>query len=205
MFRQTPITIVGLSGGAGVGKDTLAERYFQRYGFHPLALADEIKRRIVAAGRATFEEVYITKPPHIRTLLQEEGTERGRDVYGENYWVDMLKVNMAFFNIRWGFDKFVITDVRFPNEVTELQAVGGKVAKIIAPQRYRENGMSEAARQHRSERALDDFTAFDATIANDIGQETRVGDQIANFLRTAFPALITAGDRASVHTVRLGV
>lgn len=182
MFNSTPTTVVGLAGGAGVGKDTVAYKYLEPMGFVPLALADEIKYKVVARGEATYEEVFVTKPPKIRTLLQQEGTERGRNVYGEDYWMDQLFARIGYYNIRFGFDKFVVTDVRFPNEVTGIQARGGKVFKIVAPQRYASNGMSDEARQHSSERSLDSFTAFDGVINNDIGEEQSVQRQIDNLL-----------------------
>jgi hypothetical protein len=182
MFKVTPTTVIGLAGGAGVGKDTIAIKYLKPMGFVPLALADEIKYKVVARGEATYEECFVTKPPKIRTLLQEEGTERGRNVFGEEYWMDQLFARIGYYNVRWGMDKFVITDVRFPNEVTGIQARGGKVFQIVAPQRYASNGMTDAARQHPSERSLDNFTAFDGVIRNDIGEEQSVQRQIDNLL-----------------------
>lgn len=183
MFKITPTIVIALAGGAGVGKDTLAEHYLKPYGYYPIALADEIKYKVVERGEASYEEVFITKPAHIRNLLQQEGTERGRNVYGENYWVHQLFARLGYYNIRWGLERFVITDVRFPNEVEAVQARGGKVLQVVAPQRYAANGLSDQARIHPSERALDGFTAFDGVINNDLGQEALVGRQL----------LITAG------------
>jgi hypothetical protein len=185
MFEKTAFTVVGLAGGAGVGKDTLANKYFRPMGFYPIAFADEIKIRVVASGKATFDETYITKPPEIRTFLQEEGTERGRDLYGENVWVDQLLTRVEFFNRRWGFNKFVVTDVRFPSEVKGIQAVGGKVFQIVAPERYAANGMSNEARQHRSETSLNDFTGFDGRIMNDPKDAETVLGQITRLVGSA--------------------
>lgn len=182
MFKVTPITVIGLAGGAGVGKDTLAIKYLKPMGFVPLALADEIKYKVVARGDATYEEVFVTKPPKIRDLLQQEGTERGRKVFGEEYWMDQLFARLGYYNVRWGFDKFVVTDVRFPNEAIGIQKRGGRVFKITAPERYANNGLSEAARNHASERSLDEFTGYDGIINNDIGEEQSVQRQIDNIL-----------------------
>lgn len=180
---MSQIQLIGLAGGAGVGKDTLANLYFRPQGFLSAALADEIKVRVVASGRATFEEVFITKPPHVRKLLQEEGTERGRDIYGENYWVDILFAQLQKTRFRWGFERFVVTDVRFPNESDRIREAGGQVYLINAPTRYANNGMSDEARQHRSERALDGYTNYDGIINNDPEWQSVVGTQIYNLLR----------------------
>lgn len=180
-----PIEIIGLSGGAGTGKDYLAEHYARPQGFQPIALADEIKVRVVASGRATWEEVFKTKPPHVRTLLQEEGTERGRNVYGENYWIDVLWARLLTARERWGMTRWVVTDVRFPNEVTAVQAIGGKVFRIVAPKRYQNNGMTEAARQHPSERALDGFVGFDGWVLNDPEYALTVGPTFLDLLHEA--------------------
>lgn len=184
MFSKHPLTILGLAGGAGVGKDTVADKYLRREGFWPMALADEIKIRLIARGGCTFEEAFLTKPSHIRKLLQEEGTERGRDLYGESYWFDCMVAKAEVLAARWGegFTRIVVPDVRFPNEVELIQRAGGRVIKIDAPQRYLANGMDDAARAHRSERALDGFTAFDAVIANDFADVDTVDTQVRRAL-----------------------
>lgn len=209
MFAKHSLTLLGLAGGAGVGKDTLADLYLSREGFRPMALADEIKIRLIARGACTFEEAFITKPAHIRKLMQEEGTERGRDVYGESYWFDCMIAKATVLAARWGsaFARIVVPDVRFPNEVELIQKAGGKVFKLEAPNRYAKNGMSDEARQHRSERALDGFTGFDAVIQNDFEHEATVGAALTAALKQS--GLVTpmyagavrfgAGDSILVH------
>lgn len=177
-----PIEIIGLSGGAGTGKDYIAEHYARPQGFYPIALADEIKVRVVASGRATWEEVFVTKPPHVRALLQEEGTERGRDVYGENYWIDVLAARLLTARARWGMTRWVVTDVRFPNEVRAIQNLGGKVFRIEAPTRYANNGMPDELRAHRSERKLDGYTGFDGWLLNDPEYAQTVGPTFLDLL-----------------------
>lgn len=180
---MTKIEVVGLAGQAGVGKDFLAKTFFSRYGYLSTALADEIKVRVVASRRATFEEVFVTKPPHIRKLLQEEGTERGRDVHGEDYWADVLEAKLRTNLFRWPhLGRYAVCDVRFSNEVAWIKRLGGRVFKVDAPKRYAANGMTEEARQHRSERALDGFTDFDGVIRNDPDDASTVEDQVRDLL-----------------------
>lgn len=204
LFRKNPIVLLGIAGGAGVGKDTIADIYLRQYGFVPMALADEIKARVIASGQATFEEVFITKPSHIRTLLQEEGTERGRNVYGESYWFNclMARAQITASRTRATATRIVVPDVRFPNEVQLIQQAGGRVIKLEAPERYAANGMTAAARLHASERALDGFTAYDAVIQNDPDDAGTVGGAV----ETALVQMGLIGRTAAVPgAVRFGV
>jgi hypothetical protein len=83
-----------------------------------------------------------TEYPEIRQLLQRLGTEVGRDLYGENFWVE--RVTRQIHN----GDKVVITDVRFENEEAAVHNLGGKVFRIVRPG----NG---AANTHASEQQVD--------------------------------------------------
>lgn len=165
----------GISGKAGCGKDYIYNNFLRPAGFYRWALADHFKVWIVGKGEATHEEVFRTKPPHIRHLLQQEGTERGRLVYGENVWVKTAFEWMTLLSETWGIQRFVISDVRFPNEMTAVQEFGGKVLRIVAPQREANSSLSPEARQHISETALDStpMAAYDVVIYNDPGQDAR--------------------------------
>ena len=63
----------------------------------------------------------------IRQLLQRLGTEVGRAQFGENFWVD--RVTSQF---KPG-GRYVITDVRFPNEEKAVHDHGGVVYRIARP------------------------------------------------------------------------
>jgi hypothetical protein len=155
---KKPLKIIGLSGKAGVGKDTIARLYLKRLEYLPIALADGVKEEAVARGLATYEEAFYTKPPEVRTALQQLGTELGREVYGEDYWCRKLAARLKSIHDRWGFRKFVITDVRFPNEVHFVQqALNGEVYRIYAPDRNAAMNLSVEQREHLSETALDPF------------------------------------------------
>lgn len=185
---MTSLTLVGLSGGAGVGKDYLAREYFYKeYGYRPAGLADALKERVMAIAGYSHEEVFVTKPPEVRTLLQIEGTENGWMKYGEQYWCRLLLGRLQTARLRWGeeFSRYVITDVRFPHEVDFIHRQGGVVFRIEAPVRYKLNGMSVEARSHASERALDAFVGFDGVIHNDLTDEPTITDQIRRLLSHA--------------------
>ena len=118
--------------------------------------------------------------PHVRHLLQQEGTERGRQVYGDSVWLDTAYAWMQYLHDANGVERFVIPDIRFPNELAYVQQRGGKVIRVRAPQRVAGTTLSEAARNHPSETALDDtpLTAFDYVVDNDIGEEALVDMQM---------------------------
>lgn len=162
---RNDITLVGLSGYAGSGKDYIATNYFRdRYGFFNVSLAWHLKVECVAKGKATYDEVFNTKPPRVRKLMQIMGTEQGRNVWGEDIWVNTTFSWIKIFNEDWGINKFVIPDVRFPNELDAIHSVGGKVYRIISD---RDSDLTEKAKQHASEKSLtDDMNIYDGKILN---------------------------------------
>lgn len=159
--------LIGLSGKAGTGKNYLARQFLAPHGFRESALADEIKTRGVALGIGTYDEMFHAKPEHVREWLQQEGTERGRDRYGVDVWINALLARLTRVEETWGIGTFVITDVRFPNEVEVIQAHGGRVFRIEAPERAAASSIPEALRTHASEIALDDYEHFDGWLFND--------------------------------------
>jgi hypothetical protein len=92
------------------------------------------------------------RAPGVRVLLQRFGSDVGREMFGEGFWVEQ-----AFRGL--GDEDVVFTDVRFPNEAEAIRGRGGVVWNVVRPGVGVANG-------HVSECALDGFV-FDATIVND--------------------------------------
>jgi hypothetical protein len=176
------IKVIGISGKSGTGKDYISQTFFRPAGYHHWNLAWHFKVWTVGKGLATHEEVFYTKPPHIRKELQLEGTERGRMVYGDDLWCNTAKEWFVLLNEHTGIDKFVISDVRFPNEIEFIRNMGGKVARIHAPKRAESNSLTPEARLHISETALDDYDDFDYIIHNDPEAEPYVGDVMSRII-----------------------
>jgi hypothetical protein len=160
--------IIGLSGYARSGKDTAADHLVNSYGFtrhsfaapmkeamyrlNPIVSSDSIgpfryKDLVDVYGLDKAKE----SVPEIRRLLQIFGTEVGRDMFGENFWVDL-----ALNNAKEG--KVVISDVRFKNEAEAIKAAGGQVWRV------NRNGVGPVT-NHPSEIDLDDYK-FDSIIDN---------------------------------------
>jgi hypothetical protein len=90
----------------------------------------------------------------IRELLQRLGTEAGRQVLGENIWVDS-----ALNNLDPNKD-YVITDVRFPNEADAVWHREGSLWRVTRA------GVGPA-NNHASETSLDDYPHFQQYLTND--------------------------------------
>ena len=163
------VTVLGLSGWARSGKDTVADYLVENEGYTKVSFSAPMKEAMYRLNpRITVNEVQNTalrvgvdvygweglkeRSPDIRGLLQRFGTEVGREMFDENFWVDY-----ALNSIEDG-SKVVISDVRYPNEADAIRELGGKVFRV------ERNGVF-AANEHASEHALDGYK-FDGKIQN---------------------------------------
>jgi len=96
------------------------------------------------------------RPKKDRVLLQLWGTNYRR-VENENYWVDLVKQQiLGEPDTNW-----VITDVRFPNELELIKQLGGVSVEIVR------DVVGNGIPKHDSETALDD-AIFDFHLQNDL-------------------------------------
>jgi hypothetical protein len=132
--------ILGLTGAAGSGKDTVAAHLVRAHHFQQLAFADPL-RAMVAAGfgvgardlerdRKELPLDWLGVSP--RYLLQTLGTDWGRNMINPDVWLMVLKrrLDMA---IEEGRLRFVISDVRFENEAALIRGMGGVVWHLRRP------------------------------------------------------------------------
>jgi hypothetical protein len=167
-LNQHEVQVIGMSGQARSGKDFLTKEALVPKGFLPLALANHFKVTAMAKGAPglTLGELDIRqmwetdKDAKHRKVLQLEGTERGRNIYGEDIWCRHLEAWMYYFATK-GFRRFVVTDVRFRNEVEWVHRLGGRVYRITG-----RGGLTDGRQVHQSERDLEGFTGFDRIIDN---------------------------------------
>jgi hypothetical protein len=161
--------IIGLSGYARSGKDTAADHLISSYGFTKYSFAAPMKEAMYRLNPIvnsdtigpfrykSLVDVYgldsaKESNPEIRRLLQVFGTEVGRDMFGENFWVDLTLNSIKENNV-------VISDVRFKNEADAIKSVGGQVWRI------NRHGVGPVT-DHSSEIDLDNYP-FDFIIDND--------------------------------------
>lgn len=161
-LKPGTVEIVGLSGKGKSGKNHLARVALLPRGYFPISLAAHFKVEAVVKDGAPIDEVFFgDKSPATRDMLQKRGTEEGRNVFGEQHWLKTLEAWIASYASA-GWHKFVVTDVRFPNEVEWVQSLGGRVYRVIG-----RGGLDGVAAQHPSETALDTYRGFDAWINNE--------------------------------------
>lgn len=160
------LSLIGLSGKAGAGKDYVATNCLKDY--FKISLADHFKNDIVGKKIFTYEEVYYTKPVHVRHELQQIGTEQGRNVYGEDVWINCIEAWMYSIYRKNGITKFCIPDVRFENEARWINLLGG-INVSISSNRGR-IGMDETAKAHASEAGFSE-DIIDYVLCNDEGTD----------------------------------
>lgn len=168
--------IIGLSGYAQSGKDTIGSFLVKEHGFVRFAFADALKEVVYRLNPIVQTEInvddlgeYVSQDrvrdivdtygwemakrvSEVRRLLQVMGTEAGRQVLGENIWVDTV-LNQV------GDQDAVITDCRFPNEAQAVKDRGGFVVRVMR------DGV-DAVNAHPSETSLDNWP-FDMMFRND--------------------------------------
>lgn len=91
-----------------------------------------------------------------RELLQRYGTEAHRDIFGQNFWVDVTLPLGGYYPGR----AIVVTDCRFRNEAERVKYLGGYNWHI------RRKAAPENPEQHRSEE-FDYSDLIDVYIDND--------------------------------------
>lgn len=155
--------IIGLSGKARAGKDTLFA-YLSYRGFVKASYAEDLKKRVRRDFQLTME--------HTDGKLKEAPSDRlgghsPRELmidYGNmfrkfnpNYWVDSL---MNGLKGQPKDVKVVITDVRYPNEAEAIKASGGILIRL---ERHtsRDAMVDEKTKLSISETALDEYKRWD--------------------------------------------
>jgi hypothetical protein len=156
--------IIGLTGYARSGKDTVANILVENYGYKRIAFADKIRELLyetnpqVGGNRlqhliSTYGWEVAKSQPEVRHLLQSLGVG-ARKTFGDNHWIVEALKNIT----REG--NYVITDVRFKNEAEWLKDIyNAEIWRVTRP------GV-KAINSHISETQLDDYK-FDFTLHNE--------------------------------------
>jgi tRNA uridine 5-carbamoylmethylation protein Kti12 len=147
--------IIGLTGYAQSGKDTVAQTLVEKYKYERVAFADAI-REILYDMNPNFRDTLlqqavnnhgwdeVKKDPAVRRMLQNLGVG-ARKVLGDDVWVVAALRKLDDIN-----QNYVITDVRFENEAVMIKQLKGELWRVKRP------GI-EAVNNHISEHEMDGY------------------------------------------------
>jgi hypothetical protein len=150
--------IIGLTGYAQSGKDTVANTLVEQYGYTRVAFADKIREFLyevnpmVGCSPSGYLKDLVDligwdaakQEPQVRRLLQDLGVG-ARKVFGEDFWV---KHALGAYR---PWENVVVTDVRFTNEADYLK--GFPESQLW---RVKRNGVSPV-NAHISESQMDGY------------------------------------------------
>tara|TARA_Y200000002_G_scaffold377243_1_gene382511 strand:+ start:1194 stop:1793 length:600 start_codon:yes stop_codon:yes gene_type:complete len=166
--------IIGILGNKDHGKDTVSDYLVNKYKFEKKAFAEPLKEVCQILFGFTFEQLYGNSkeiPDKYwgvtpRNVLQFVGTELFRNKMSEiipgisqNFWLECMRRKSI------EYDRLVISDVRFQNEVDFIHEMNGIVIKI-------ERRDKETKDAHASEKELKHITNYDLYIANNSDLKT---------------------------------
>lgn len=133
--------IIGITGVARSGKDTLATYLVEHHGFSRIALADPLREFVSSIADIPFEQLLDgpAKEQPVdwlggrtpRYMMQTLGTEWGRNKVDREVWLKVARRRIEKA-ARWG-ESVVIPDVRFDNEAEMVRQMGGEVIQVVRP------------------------------------------------------------------------
>lgn len=177
--------IIGLCGLIGSGKNTAAEYLMEEHAYESISFAETLKdaaasifgwnRDMLEGATKEARDAREVKDEwwserlgfdvSPRYMLQFMGTEVMRENLHNEIWALSVERKLIRHGIARPWQDFVISDVRFPNEVAMIRRLGGKVWHIqrgALPEWFGKN----PDHIHASETAWNN-EFFDATIYND--------------------------------------
>ena len=154
--------LIGLCGSIGAGKSTVAKALVWQLGYWRVPFAAPLKSMMYAIG---LEDEHLNgdqkeqpldllcgKTP--RQAMQWLGTEWGRNLIGEDFWVKAWERELTS-------PRIVTDDARFENEFEAIRRNGGVLIRVVRP------GLTTSVfAGHSSETAWQNVTP-DATLIND--------------------------------------
>lgn len=134
--------LIGLTGYATAGKDAAAVPLIQA-GYQRLSFADNL-RYLAYYTNPLVAQPHAANPTYLANVVDSQGWDKAkenpsvrrvlqnlglaaRDTFGPDCWVQALHAQ------RKDGQRYVITDVRFPNEAAYIQDRGGILINITRP------------------------------------------------------------------------
>jgi hypothetical protein len=131
MSKRYPI--IGITGAARSGKDTVADFILAEQGGYRYGFADPIRDMLAAIGidmSDPFWQAHKEEPIQVlgvspRRMMQTLGTEWGREMVHPNLWV--ILASNKLMKLGAGM---IISDVRFENEALWVRDLGGVIIHV---------------------------------------------------------------------------
>lgn len=154
--------LIGISGSAGAGKDTLAGFFCNQYGFMRYSYAQPIKdacrvmfgwndRHLYGDLKEMVDPFFGFSPRH---AMQTLGTDWGRVHLRSDLWVKIAE-KFILHN-----EHVVIPDVRFDNEAEHILTMGGILINIQRPGHRHISLSGHASEQGLSKEFMDKSLIF---------------------------------------------
>lgn len=150
------LNLIGIAAKAQAGKSTVAGILQQDGSYTELSFASPIREFIASLLGCTVPDLEPIKEDVIpwcgkspRQLMQTLGTEWGRGMVSETFWIDQA---MQRVQREWARGKMVvISDVRFENEAEAIRKEGGCILHLSRPDGARTvaDHLSEAGVQRK--------------------------------------------------------
>jgi hypothetical protein len=162
------LIVIGVTGRKRSGKDTVGKYLINKYGFHRVAFADALKEACKHIFGFTDEQVYGDDLKEVidkywdyspREILQKVGTELFREKLPQicpkisnDIWLRSVARQIEKLREK-GYSRFVITDVRFENELDFVKNYRGFTWKVERPSII----IDSTIPAHSSETQIDNF------------------------------------------------
>lgn len=158
-MSQPPL--IGITGRARSGKDTVANFIVAAIGGYRYSFADPLRAMLAPLGvdmsdpywQARKEEPIPALGVSPRRMMQTLGTEWGRQLITPDLWLIM-----AHQRLLQSGPGMVISDVRFDNEAAWIRKHGGRIIHVIRPD-------TKAVEAHVSEAGIE-VQDTDARLSN---------------------------------------
>ncbi len=158
--------LIGLSGAARSGKDTVGRYLIEKYNFKRYAFADPLKKAASEMFGIPLEDFHNDNKKEVmnefwefspRQIAQLLGTECGRKIFRDDIWIKraemawvehqqtIAEIAPETFGHIDGLAGMVVTDVRFENEAQWIKDMGGFNIHIIRPGKDGNVGLSNHA------------------------------------------------------------
>lgn len=143
--------LIGLTGKAGAGKDSVADILCRNHGFERYAMAKPLKTMLASVGLSEPPRELKESPiPGFnfswRTAAQRLGTEWGRGL-DPDIWLKFAEIFLISKLSYQANTHIVITDIRFPNEHALVRKYMGRMIGVVG----RESKLDTANATHASE------------------------------------------------------